>query len=555
MTGFVARSRPLRPSTEGFSMHLTPARRASALAGVAVVTLVLTGCSPETPVIDADDPITIGTTASVTALDPAAAGDAGSFAVQSQIYPYLLASPYGSADLEPDIAESAEFTSATEYTVELKPDLEWANGHALTASDVVFSFDRQRTINAGTGAGASLANLASTVAIDETTVVFTLETADDALFPRVLAGAAGAIVDEETFAADAVTSSDDIVDAEAFAGPYTLTRYDRDNMLEYRAFDGYQGLLGEARTENVTVKYYANAANLKLDVQEGNLDLALGALSASDVDDLRGNDAVTVVDAPGGNIRFLAFDANTQPFGATTPEADAAKAQAVRAAAAELVDREQLAAQVYTGSMLPLYSVVPAGLAGATEPLTRLYGDGEGGPDPEQATETLTAAGVTLPVALTLNFSSELYGAESAAEYALLEAQLEASGAFAVTLQDTGAAQFQADRQAAAYPVYQSGRVPAYADADTYLTPVFTSEAGLAVDSAVLDLIAGQATTVDAGERSGLVEQIQDDLASTLPTLPLLQSTQIVVTGPDIAGVEDTLDPSQTIRYAALART
>ncbi|TFD55408.1 peptide ABC transporter substrate-binding protein [Cryobacterium frigoriphilum] len=531
-----------------------PTSRGAVIATCLVAAVTLAGCSAETPVVDGDEPITIGTTGTVTALDPAAATDAGSFAVQSQVFPYLLSSPYGSAELEPDIAESAGFTSATQYTVVLKPDLEWANGNALTASDVVFSFDRQRTINAATTAGADgpLANLASTEALDETTVVFTLTTENDALFSRVLAGAAGAIVDEETFAADAVTPDDDIVEAEAFAGPYTLTRYDRNNMLEYRAFGGYQGLLETARTEDIAVKYYANAANLKLDVQEGNIDVAWGSLSASDVDDLRGNDAVTVVDAPGGDIRFLAFSASAQPFGTATPEPDAARALAVRAAVAELVDREQLAAQVYTGSMLPLYSQVAAGLAGATESLKGFYGDGDGGPDPDQATQLLTAAGVTMPVALTLNFSSELYGAESAAEYALIEAQLEATGAFAVTLQDTAAAQYRAE--ADSYPASQSGRTPQYADADTYLRPVFAEGAGAGLDPALLELIAEQATTADAGERTALIEGIQDDLAAALPTLPLLQSTQIAVTGADISGLDDTLDASLTLRYAALFR-
>lgn len=543
-----------------FVRRSRPSRRGSgrvALAGSVVAVVVLTGCTPEAPVIGADAPITVGTTATVVALDPAASGDAGSYAVQSQVFPYLLASPYGSAELEPDIAESASFTSATEYTVVLKPDLEWANGHALTSSDVVFSFDRQSAINFGTGPGASLANLASTEAVDETTVVFTLNVAHDALFPRVLAGSAGAIVDEETFAADAVTPDDDIVAAEAFAGPYALTRYDRDNMLEYRAYDGYQGLLGEARTELVTVKYYASAVNLKLDVQEGNLDVAWGALSASDVDDLRGNEAVTVVEAPGGDIRFLAFSANAQPFGAGTPEADAVKAQAVRAAAAELIDREQLAAQVYTGSMLALYSVVPTGLAGSKESLKGRYGDGDGGPDPEQAAETLTAAGVTLPVELALRYSSERYGAESGAAYTLLEAQLEATGAFAVTLTDVGAAQYAADVEADLYPAYQSARAPAYPDADSYLRPVFlgASAASLGINSAVEAQISAQATTVDAGERTALIEQIQDDLAVSVPILPLLQGTQVAVTAPDIAGADDTLDASSTFRYAALTRT
>ena len=53
---------------------------------------------------------------------------------------------------------------------------------------------------------------------------------------------------------------------------------------------------------------------------------------------------------------------DTQPFGATTADADPAKSLAVRQAVADLVDREEIADQVYKGTYTPLYSYVPAGL-------------------------------------------------------------------------------------------------------------------------------------------------------------------------------------------------
>jgi len=83
--------------------------------------------------------ITVGTTDKVTTIDPAGSYDNGSFAVMNQIYPFLLNSTQGNADMVPDIAVSAGFTSATQYTVELKPGLKFANGHDLTSSDVKFS--------------------------------------------------------------------------------------------------------------------------------------------------------------------------------------------------------------------------------------------------------------------------------------------------------------------------------------------------------------------------------------------------------------------------------
>lgn len=248
----------------------------------------------------------------------------------NQVYPFLMNTPYGSPDVEPDIAESAEYTSPTEYTVTLKPGLTFANGNELTSSDVKFTFDRQLAIfesgaDEGNGPGSLLYNLDSVAAPDDTTVVFTLKEADDQVFPQILSSPAGPIVDEDVFAADALTPDDEIVDGQAFAGPYTITGYSQNDLVSYEANPEYQGLLGEAKTSQVDVTYYAEASNLKLAVQQGDVDVAFRSLSATDIEDLRGDENVKVVDGPGGEIRYITFNFNTQPYGATTPEADEAK--------------------------------------------------------------------------------------------------------------------------------------------------------------------------------------------------------------------------------------
>src|SRR3954465_14996752 len=169
--------------------------------------------------------LTIGTTDKVTSLDPAGSYDNGSFAVMNQVPPFLMNTPYGSPDPEPDIAESAEFTAPTEYTVKLKPGLKWANGHDLNAEDAKFTFDRQLKIADENGPSSLLYNLDSTEAVDDTTVVFHLKSENDQVFPLILTSFPGAIVDDEVFSADALTPDDDIVKANAFAGPYVITSY------------------------------------------------------------------------------------------------------------------------------------------------------------------------------------------------------------------------------------------------------------------------------------------------------------------------------------------
>ena len=341
-----------------------------------------------------------------------------------------------------------------------------------------FSFDRMMAIGEsgaddGNGPSSLLYNLDSVDAPDDTTVVFNLKSANDQIFPQILSSPAGPIVDEEVFAADALTPDNDIVAANAFAGPYVITSYDQNNLISYEANADYQGLLGAPKTANVDVKYYAEESNLKLDVQQGNIDVAYRSLSATDIEDLRGDSNVNVVDGPGGEIRYIVFNFDTMPYGAKTAEADPAKALAVRQAAADLIDRELIAKQVYKDTFTPLYSYVPAGLTGANEALKDLYGDGNGGPDKDKAAKTLSDAGVSTPVELHLQYNPDHYGSGSADEYALVKDQLETDGLFKVDLQSTEWVQYSKDRTTDVYPAYQLGWFPDYSDADNYLTPFF----------------------------------------------------------------------------------
>jgi peptide/nickel transport system substrate-binding protein len=535
-------------------------RRVVATAGVAATALVLTACGGSSDSggssAGSGGTLTIGTTDKVTTLDPAGSYDNGSFAIMNQVFPFLMNTPYGSPDVEPDIAESAEFTSPTQYTVKLKPGLKWANGNDLTSSDVKFTFDRQTAIADENGPSSLLYNLASTDAPDDTTVVFNLKSENDQVFPQILSSPAGPIVDEDVFSATAVTPDQDIVDGKAFAGPYTITSYDLNNLVSYKANADYKGLLGAPKTDTINVKYYADSSNLKLDIQQGNIDVAWRSLSATDIDDLRGNDKVQVIDGPGGEIRYITFNFNTQPFGSATPEADPAKALAVRQSVADLINRDEIADQVYKGTYTPLYSFVPDGLTGAIKPLMDKYGDGKGAPDADKAAARLQAAGVQTPIQLNLQYSNDHYGPSSGDEYALIKDQLESSGLFTVNLQTTEWVQYAKQRTADAYPAYQLGWFPDYSDADNYLTPFFLTENFLAnhySNQQVNDLILEQATTADPAARTDLIEQIQQLEADDLSTIPYLQGAQVAVAGTGVQGTQDTLDASFKFRYGALS--
>ncbi|MFE6734526.1 ABC transporter substrate-binding protein [Microbacterium sp. NPDC057650] len=536
-------------------------RLLATVGALGISALVLAGCASSTGDKGGDSgsasgtTIKAGTTDKVTSLDPAGSYDNGSFVVMNQVYPFLMNSKYGTAEVSPDIAESAEFTTPTEYTVKLKSGLKFANGHDLTSSDVKYTFDRMVKINDPNGPAALLGNLASVEAPDETTVVFKLKNGNDQIWPLILSSPAGPIIDEEVFAADKVTTDDEIVKGEAFAGQYTIDSYKFNELISYKPNPDYKGNLGAAENKGVQVTYYADASNLKLAIGNGDIDVAFRSLSATDTEDLSKNDKVKIVDGPGGEIRYIVYNIDTMPFGAKTADADPAKSLAVRQAMADLIDRAAVAKDVYKDTYTPLYSFVADGMPGATTPLKDMYGDGNGGPDVDKATKALADAGVKTPVTLNLQYNGDHYGPSSGDEYAAYKTQLEKGGLFKVNLQQTEWVQYQKDRTADVYPMYQLGWFPDYSDSDNYLSPFFLKENFLANhydNPTVNDLIVKEQTETDSAKRLDEIGQIQELVAKDLSTLPLLQGKQVAVVGKDVKGT--TLDASFKFRYAPLTK-
>ena len=533
-------------------------RLLTSIAAFAVVGVALTSCAASPDTSSASDEILVGTTDKVTALDPAGSWDRGSATLHAQVFSWLMTSAPGSTEPVPELADTAEFTSPTEFTVVLRDGLTFANGNELTASDVKFSFDRQVAIADANGPSSLLSDLVSVDAPDDTTVVFTLGTENNALWPQILSSPAGVIVDEDVFSADSITSDDDIVAGDAFEGPYTITNYSFNSLVELTKNDVYDGLLGAAKNESVLVKYYADESNLKLDIQQGSIDLAYRTLSATDTESLRGEDDLEVHTGPGAEMRFFAFNLEQMPFGSATENADEAKALAVRTAIANLIDRDELATQVYKDTYAPLYSIVPSSLNGATSPYQDLYGDGEGAPSLEKAEAAFAAAGITGPVELDLQYNTDHYGASTGDEYALIKSQLEDSGLFTVNLQSTEWTQYVQQFQTE-YPAYQLGWFADYPDADNYLhllegDDAVPSTLGAAANDPAFNTLVLEERGIEAGaERDAVIADAQQLAAERIVTVPLLEGTESAIASTRVSGVDDTLDGTGRFRFGLLS--
>ncbi len=537
-------------------------RGTAVLAVTAASALVLAACGAGQSG-GSGEALVVGTTDQVISIDPAGAYDNGSTTVQTQVYQYLMNFEAGSTDLSPDAAESCDFDAddGTKFVCTMKDGLTFANGNELTASDVAFSFQRVKDINDANGPASLLGAMESVEATDDSTVTFTLNAANDQTFPQILVTSAGPIVDEDTYPADEVMSDEDAIEANGFSGPYTIGSYEKNQLAEFKANPDYDGTYEAPKAQSVTVKYYAKSENLKLDIQNDDIDVAYRSLTPTDIEDLESRDGITVHTGDGGELRYMTFNLKTMPGD------DVDQKLAIRQAVASSVNRADLAEQVYKGTFTPAYSMVPEGQDGATESFKDAYGEA---PDEDAATQILDEAGVQTPVDVQLQYNPDHYGSSSDQEYNAVKRQLEATGLFNVSLQSTEWVTYSEEYNADAYPVFQLGWFPDFPDADNYLSPFLSpyddeqsgnftnshyNEIGTEFeDTEMTDLLDSERVDGDEASRQATLGQIQDRLAEQVPYLPLLTGSQVAIAGDDVQGVDDTLDASFKFRFTSLSK-
>ncbi|KUH35963.1 MULTISPECIES: ABC transporter substrate-binding protein [Streptomyces] len=468
-----------------------------------------------------DRPITVGTTDEVSSLDPAGAYDAGSWALYSNVYQSLLTFKPGSTTPVPDAAETCGFAGAglTTYRCTLREGLAFSNGRAVTAEDVVYSFDRMRGIGADVGPAALFPTLRSVTA-DGREVVFRLG-ARDATFPLKLATGAGAIVDSSRYPKDRLREGD-AVDG---SGPYVLKEYRPGVRALLEPNPRYRGAVHRSGTP-VEVRYFAEGEQLASAWRSRQVDVTHRQLPPEAISALDpGAQDVRMTEATTAEIRSLVFDVRKG-----SPMAE----RAVRRAVAGLVDRARIATGPYHSTVEPLYSLIPRGFVGHSTPFFDTYPEGDEAV--ERAGELLREADVETPVTFTYGHRA---GETWAAEAAELRRQLEATGLFRVRIVAAEWKEFQKGYTSGAYDAYGLGWLPDFPDSDSFTQPLVGRDNALhnGYASARVDRLI--AATQSHGDRAGAVgdfKEIQAQVARDVPLVPLWQKKDYVLSTLDVTG-------------------
>jgi len=105
-------------------------------------------------------------------IDPAKALDSADSILMFNLYDALVIPKQGQPGYDPHLAESWTNEGST-YTFKLKPDVKFQSGNAMSAEDVVFSYDRMMKL--GQGYSFLFTNVEKAEAVDPLTVKFTLK--------------------------------------------------------------------------------------------------------------------------------------------------------------------------------------------------------------------------------------------------------------------------------------------------------------------------------------------------------------------------------------------
>ncbi|MET1101156.1 MAG: ABC transporter substrate-binding protein [Pyrodictiaceae archaeon] len=514
-----------------------------ATATPATTTITVTATQTPTPTTTrkpsfVTERIAIGTTDKVTDLDPSNAYDFFTWEVLSNIMDGLVKYKPGTDQIVPAIAESWEVKEGGKVWVfHLRKNVKFCDGTPLTAKDVVRSIKRVMIIK-GDPSWLVTDFVEDVKALDDYTVEFILKkpvgfflalVATPPYFPVHPKYPDNKIVSDATWGG---------------AGPYCIKEFKRDQYIVLEANPYYYG--EPPKTKTVIIRFYKDAATLRLAFENREVDIAWRTLRPTDYQDLEKTGKYNVITVPGSFIRYIVVNVQMEPT----------KNKLVRQAIAAAIDRRQLAQVVFMGTMEPLYSMVPKGLWSHIDVFKEKYGDG----NIELAKKLLREAGYSEQHKLKLElwYTPTHYGDTEADLAQLIKQQLEATGMIEVELKSSEWATYVDQLRKGQMMLSLLGWYPDYIDPSDFLDPFLHTGSnkwtGTGYSNPEMDKILDEAAVAtDIKKRTELYEKAQEILAEDVPFIPLLQGKLMIVTHKDVKGV--LVGPTMLLTYYTIYKT
>ncbi|GAA1997276.1 ABC transporter substrate-binding protein [Brevibacterium samyangense] len=529
---------PLRPSFRHPSSSGGPARRRTALvpvvAAFSLVGLVLTGCSQGTAAQDAPagDPVSGGTLRLAFDTDPQCVdgqqvGNNTALNVARQMTDSLTDQDPETGEIVPWLAESWEVSDdSREFTFHLRDGVTFQDGTPFTSASVKENFEGIVDLGAKASLGSTyLAGLESVETPDDSTVTVTFSE-PSAQFLQATSTMSLGFWSSDTLAR---TPEERCTGALVGTGPFVLESFAPAQSVSLTRFDDYawpSSLAqheGPAYLDGIDITVVPEATVRSGSLSSGQIDVDT-AVQPQDEAVLESS-GFPIVSRPNPGVVYHLFPNESQPIAADP---------AVRKALSMAIDREELSS-VLSAHQSPATSV----LAQST-PMYRDHSDLLAH-DPEGAAALLDEAGWTLneqtgirekdgtPLSFTVTYW------QSAPFLELVQQQARAAG-IDLRLDKKTISEVTAFRESGDYEFdfYNLTR----ADPDVLRT-VFDAH-GRNVNqreaSAVDEVLAESAGTLDEGTRRDLVDEAVVSLLEDGHAIPLVELSGVMATSPEVQG-------------------
>ena len=272
----------------------------------------------------------------------------------------------------------------TVFTFTLNPEAKFADGSAVEAKDVKWSWERLANVKGS--ASYLMSGIKSIDTPDATTVVATFSAPNSAFLPIVAAGYMG-IVNSDVASTQGATAAADASTADtaepwflknsAGSGPYALESYTQGDALVLKRNDAYWGA-SKPVFPKITFKQVKDSASQLQQLQQGDVDIAM-QLAIDSLSQLEGNDKVTTNIVDSYNYVYIALSPGALG-------AEDMKDASVRKAIGMAIDYQGAIDALVAGKGKAQASPIPNGFLGSKDLTLPTY-------DLAKAQEVLKAAG------------------------------------------------------------------------------------------------------------------------------------------------------------------
>jgi dipeptide transport system substrate-binding protein len=287
-----------------------------------------------------------------------------SFDASEQIYNRIVEFERGGTQVVPSLAEKWTISpDGLVYTFNLRKNAKWHSNknfkpaRNLNADDVVFMFERQwkednsyfkvTSPNHSYFGDMGMAKLLKSVEkVDDYTVRITLNQ-PEAPFLSNLAMMWASVQSKEYADAMLKAGTPEKIDQDPIGtGPFSLVNYQKDAVIRYKAFPEYWG--GKAKIDDLVFAITPDASVRWAKLQKGECHV-MPYPNPADLEAMKKDPNVTILDQPGLNIGYLAYNTTKKPFDDVR----------VRKAMSMAINKKAIIDAVYLSSGVPAKNPIP----------------------------------------------------------------------------------------------------------------------------------------------------------------------------------------------------